>query len=426
MDPHQPPGPGDQPAGRSVGRRRAARWRPDGRRAGRGRPALSRSRVPRRSAWSTTSLRTRGRRAGLRGHLGALARGELTTGALKVLGIGATGLIAAAVLGGGPGRAGRSLAARGRRRRHLGCVDRRLRQHRQPARPAPGAGAQGGWDRRAAGVAAPARSLARRRLPRLGGGALGPDLAERTCSVTAAPMRSAPCSAPQRWPRRRPVRLALLAGAVGLTLASERVSFTKVIERTPALARDRRWGAPGRTGRPVPGPAARHRPGRRRGNDRPCQRRESGSSASHGGWRWPTRSAPTVSVPPTRPANTLPNVLFEVAAGGALASAVVPLLALRWPGPCARTSTGRRPPCSAGRSPSWCPLPSWWRSWRVRLVGVFMPGATVAELGVAASFLAMFAVQIPLYGAGLVLTRVLRPIAGSWPLRWRPCSTASW
>jgi hypothetical protein len=35
----------------------------------------------------------------------------------------------------------------------------------------------------------------------------------------------------------RPARIALLAGIAGLTAASEKVSFTKVIERTPALRR---------------------------------------------------------------------------------------------------------------------------------------------------------------------------------------------
>ncbi|KGM09148.1 hypothetical protein N869_07995, partial [Cellulomonas bogoriensis 69B4 = DSM 16987] len=51
------------------------------------------------------------RRKGLRGHLGALARGELTTGGAKVLGIGATSLVAAALIhrGDGRGRAGRTL-----------------------------------------------------------------------------------------------------------------------------------------------------------------------------------------------------------------------------------------------------------------------------------------------------------------------------
>jgi hypothetical protein len=33
----------------------------------------------------------------------------------------------------------------------------------------------------------------------------------------------------------RPARIALLAGIAGLTAASEKVSFTKVIARTPAL-----------------------------------------------------------------------------------------------------------------------------------------------------------------------------------------------
>jgi hypothetical protein len=55
----------------------------------------------------------------------------------------------------------------------------------------------------------------------------------------------------------RPARLALLAGIAGLTAASEVVSFTAVIERTPAL----RWlDMLGR--RPVPAaPAPGRRPG---------------------------------------------------------------------------------------------------------------------------------------------------------------------
>lgn len=182
-------------------------------------------------------------RKGLRGHLGALARGELTTGALKVLGIGATGLIAAAVLGGGPGRAGRSLAARGVDVVTSGALIAASANLVNLLDLRPGRALKAG------GIAAlPAllhprgRSLAAACLGSAAA-ALGPDLAERDMlgdgganALGALLGTAAVASAP------RPVRLALLAGAVGLTLASERVSFTKVIERTPALAAIDRWG----------------------------------------------------------------------------------------------------------------------------------------------------------------------------------------
>jgi len=51
----------------------------------------------------------------------------------------------------------------------------------------------------------------------------------------------------------RPARIALLAGITGLTAASEKVSFTKVIEQTPALRRLDMLGRRGGTGgRPAP------------------------------------------------------------------------------------------------------------------------------------------------------------------------------
>ena len=68
-------------------------------------------------------------------------------------------------------------------------------------------------------------------------GLLPEDLAERAmlgdCGANAlgAMLGAAAAGLP------RPARIALLAGITGLTAASEKVSFTKVIERTPAL----RW-----------------------------------------------------------------------------------------------------------------------------------------------------------------------------------------
>ncbi len=47
-------------------------------------------------------LAGRGDRRGFRGHLGALARGEVTSGAVKIVGIGAAGLTTAGLLGGPP------------------------------------------------------------------------------------------------------------------------------------------------------------------------------------------------------------------------------------------------------------------------------------------------------------------------------------
>ncbi|MCF4121527.1 virulence factor MviN [Antribacter sp. KLBMP9083] len=115
-------------------------------------------------------------------------------------------------------------------------------------------------------------------------------------------------------------------------------------------------------------------------------------------------------------ANLLPNVLFEVAAGGALAGAVVPLLS----GPLSRvafTAEGsERARQDASRIAS--ALLGWTLVVLVPLAAVMAllarPIVEVFDLfdplleDVAAGFLRVFAVQVPLYGLAVVLGGVLQ------------------
>jgi UDP-GlcNAc:undecaprenyl-phosphate/decaprenyl-phosphate GlcNAc-1-phosphate transferase len=185
---------------------------------------------------------------GFRGHLGALARGEVTTGAVKIGGIGATGLAASARLGGRPVdvllnagliAGGANLLnlfdLRPGRAIKVAAVGGTLLALAAPGRaPSPVTGTIGplpGGDRRAAGplVAAPmgaALALA------------GEDLGERAMLGDAgANALGAMLGTAAAASLGRPARIALLAGIIGLTAASEVVSFTAVIERTPPL----RW-----------------------------------------------------------------------------------------------------------------------------------------------------------------------------------------
>lgn len=176
---------------------------------------------------------------GLRGHLGALARGRVTTGAVKVLGIGVTGVLAAALLLGGRRRGAAAAVADtvvaggvvAGTANLLNLLDLRPgRALKTVLLPVPLA--------LAGGPAAP--------LLAAGAGAsaalLGEDLDERSmlgdsganaagallgCAVVAATAGSGR--------RGAAARAGALAALVGLTLASERVSFTRVIERTPLL-----------------------------------------------------------------------------------------------------------------------------------------------------------------------------------------------
>jgi UDP-N-acetylmuramyl pentapeptide phosphotransferase/UDP-N-acetylglucosamine-1-phosphate transferase len=174
---------------------------------------------------------------GFRGHVGALVReGRVTSGLAKVAGVGVTALAAAALLPGRPVR-----VARGARRRRAGPVQAR------PVNLLLGAGVIAGTanlvnllDLR------PGRALKAGVLLGVPLGAAGPvgaaaallpdDLGERTMLGDAGANALGAVLGVALAARTGPVgRALLLAGLAGLTAASERVSFTQVIERTPGL-----------------------------------------------------------------------------------------------------------------------------------------------------------------------------------------------
>ena len=193
-----------------------------------------------------------GDRRGFRGHLGALARGEVTSGAVKLAGIGATGLAAAALVGGAPADIVINTGLTAGGANLLNLFDLR------PGRAIKVALAGGAL--LVAGTPGPARGTACRAVAAPAGAALAmlpEDLAERAMLGDAgANALGAMLGAAAAASLRRPARVTLLVGIAGLTAASEVISFTKVIERTPAL----RWlDLLGR--RPAPGPAARYGPG---------------------------------------------------------------------------------------------------------------------------------------------------------------------
>ncbi|HEX4253738.1 MAG TPA: hypothetical protein VH089_01550 [Streptosporangiaceae bacterium] len=172
-----------------------------------------------------------GDKRGFRGHLGALAHGQITTGAVKLGGIGASGVAAAALTGGPAADVAVNAALVAGAANLLNLFDLR-----------PG---------RAIKVALAAG------LP-IGLGQLGRDGAARPCAV-AVPIGAAAALLPEDLGERamlgdaganalgamlgaaaagslsRRSRVAMLAGIIALTAASEVVSFTKVIRRTPPL-----------------------------------------------------------------------------------------------------------------------------------------------------------------------------------------------
>ena len=176
-----------------------------------------------------------GKRRGLKGHLGALAHGEVTTGAVKLAGLAATGLAGGLLLGGRRSdlviNAG--LIAGGANLLNLFDLrpGRAVKVAALSAALIAAGGAAGGPDR-SAGLAAVAAPLG------AGLGLLPEDLAERAMLGDAgANALGAMLGAAAATSLPRGARVGLLAGIFALTVASEKVSFTKVIERTPALRR---------------------------------------------------------------------------------------------------------------------------------------------------------------------------------------------
>ncbi|HET7823443.1 MAG TPA: hypothetical protein VFL10_18115 [Ornithinibacter sp.] len=179
---------------------------------------------------------------GLKGHLGAAAHGKVTTGLVKIVGIGATGLVAAAladrgrddvatfdtVVGGAVVAGAANLA---------NLLDlrpgRALKVTVLAALPLLlGGGATAPRAAAAAGAAL---------------GVLGPDLAGTAMlGDTGANAAGALVGTALLGSTGRRGRLAALVVLAGLTLASEKVSFTRVIESTPGLRELDAWGRPAR------------------------------------------------------------------------------------------------------------------------------------------------------------------------------------
>jgi len=116
-------------------------------------------------------------------------------------------------------------------------------------------------------------------------------------------------------------------------------------------------------------------------------------------------------------ANQVPNIVFELVAGGALASLVVPLLA----GPAARDDR-RAVAATASALLTWVvallvPIALLVALFAHPLVAQLDRRHDPQEIAAAADMLRVFAPQLPLYGVGIVLTGVLQTYRRfAWPV----------
>jgi UDP-N-acetylmuramyl pentapeptide phosphotransferase/UDP-N-acetylglucosamine-1-phosphate transferase len=166
---------------------------------------------------------------GFRGHLSALRQGRVTSGLVKIAGVGATGLLAAAVLHRRDPRAGRVADVLLSGALIAGTANLVNLFDLRPGR-ALKVGLAVGTPLAATGSALAAAATG------AAAGVLPDDLGERVmlgdagANALGAVLGTALAARTPRWGR-----LALLAAVAGLTAASEKVSFTQVIDRTPAL-----------------------------------------------------------------------------------------------------------------------------------------------------------------------------------------------
>ncbi|ADG88720.1 hypothetical protein TBS_10190 [Thermobispora bispora] len=174
---------------------------------------------------------------GFKGHLAALARGEITSGAVKIAGIGATGLAAAALAAPAKGVGG-ALGVLADGALIAGSANLANLFDLRPGRAikvgllagvpllAASAGSRGG--RSAAALAAVPLGAAAALLPE--------DLGERAMlGDGGANALGALLGLAAVTRLNRPARLAALGVVAALTAASEKVSFTKVIAANPVL-----------------------------------------------------------------------------------------------------------------------------------------------------------------------------------------------
>ncbi|TDE17968.1 hypothetical protein E1295_48210 [Nonomuraea mesophila] len=170
---------------------------------------------------------------GFKGHLSALARGEVTSGAVKILGIGATGLGAAALVSKGPADTlvnGATIA---------GAANLANLFDLRPGR-AIKVGLLAGGPLLAASVLRGSPAAAALSAVPLGAAAalLPDDLGERAMLGDAgANSLGALLGLAAVTKLGRPGRYVLLGTVVALTAAAEKISFTKVIAGNPVLNR---------------------------------------------------------------------------------------------------------------------------------------------------------------------------------------------